>query len=240
MKTKSQILEEFELFSVPSGGIGSWLTKETHDDVFKRLGEIDNQPLSAVQLNQLLVLGHEAPVGDGFFTYYWLQAPPTHPYDVQVTPGYSEKWTSSRDIVSLNHLKWGLYRLYVDALLYFGNVRTAFRSLRDLSLDELGKFFLQKRYDTDAIKRRGPPLPLKQIAKDNRYLISEMACKSYGDIGTSHGDLRRVLVSAYKAHAAAGNPSPTIRDLLQNGGTPDIQERQGEFFFQLMNFWKSG
>ena len=31
MKSKAQILEEFSLFSVPTGGIGSWLTEQTHD-----------------------------------------------------------------------------------------------------------------------------------------------------------------------------------------------------------------
>lgn len=116
-------------------------------------------------------------------------------------------------IESLAHLKWGLYRLYVDALLYFGNIRTAFRKLRDLSIEEIAGLFRSERFDTAAIKRRGPPLPLKVIAKDSRYLISEMACKSYGDPGQT-GDLRGVLVEAYKAHAAAGNPSPTIRELL--------------------------
>jgi hypothetical protein len=87
----------------------------------------------------------------------------------------------------------GLYSIYVDALLYFGNVRTAFRSLRDLSSTEIHAFFSSKRFDTDAIKRRGAPLPLRPIARDSRYLISEMACKSYGDSGIE-GDLRKALV----------------------------------------------
>src|SRR5258708_10629069 len=184
MKSKAEILAEFSLFSMPAGGgIGSWLTEETHSDVFERLGRIDAEPLPAVQLNQLLVLGHEAPVGDGFFRYYWLQAPHQHPYNVREVADFSEDFLTSETILSLDHLKWGLYRLYVDALLYFGNVRTAFRRLRDLSVDELTTYFSLKRFDTEAIKRRGPPLPLKGIAKDSRYLIAEMACKSYGRLG---------------------------------------------------------
>ena len=87
-------------------------------------------------------------------------------------PGFPEKFIGSDGaILSLAHLKWGLYRLYVDALLYFGNIRTAFRRLRDLSFDEIEAFFRPERFDTDAIKRRGPSLPLKPIAKDDRYLI---------------------------------------------------------------------
>ncbi len=232
MKSKTEILDDFSLFSMPAGGgIGSWLTEDTHADVFERLGKINQEPLSAVQLNQLLVMGHEAPVGDGFFRYYWLQAPSEHPYDVREIPGFSEEWLESgQTIVSLSHLKWGLYRLYVDALLYFGNVRTGFRRLRDLAAVQIAALLAPERFDTDAIKRRGPSLPLKAIAKDNRYLISEMACKSYGDAGQT-GDLHAVLLAAYKAHAAAGNPAPTIRELLEHQVPTDLQARQPEFIF---------
>lgn len=171
MKSKTEILEEFSLFSVPGGGIGGWLTEQTHSDIFDRLGRIDEEPLPAVQLNQLLVMGHEAPVGDGFFRYYWLQAYEEHPYSVRDVPDFSEEWLQSKGmIISLAHLKWGLYRLYIDALLYFGNVRTAFRRLRDLSVEEITSLLSSERFDTAAIKRRGPPLPLKPIAKDSRYL----------------------------------------------------------------------
>jgi len=232
MRSKSEILQDFALFSVPTGGIGSWLTEKTHDDVFARLGKVDDEPLPAVQLNQLLVLAHEAPVGDGYFRYYWLQAPEQHPYDVTQLPGFSKDWLQSAVMISsLAHLRWGLYRLYVDGLLYFGNVRTAFRSLRDLSLPEIQAFFSSKRFDTEAIKQRGAALPLKSIARDSRYLISEMACKSYGDFPTTEGDLRTALLEAYRAHSAAGNPSPTIRELLENKVPTVFRARQQEFIF---------
>ena len=231
MESKADILREFSLFSVPTGGIGNWLTEDTHDDVFTRLGKVDQEPLPAVQLNQLLVLGHEAPVGDDFFRYYWLLAPDQHPYDVRTIPDFSDSFLgSSGAILSLAHLKWGLYRLYVDALLYFGNVRTAFRRLRDLPLSEIEAFFRSERFETDAIKRRGPSLPLKLIAKDDRYLISEMACKSYGDT-SSVGDLRTVLLESYKVYAATGNPSPTIRQLLEKPVPAKFQARQQDFIF---------
>jgi hypothetical protein len=66
MYTKSEILERMALYRVDGGGIGSWLTDRTCDTIFERLARIDDQPLPAVQLNQLLVLGHEVPVSDGF------------------------------------------------------------------------------------------------------------------------------------------------------------------------------
>lgn len=232
MQSKSQILREFTLLSVPTRGIGSWLTEDTHNDVFLRLGKIDEEPLPAGQLNQLLVLGHEGSVGDAFFRYYWLQAPEQHPYSVRDVPGFSEDFLRSGGMIaSLAHLKWGLYRLYVDALLYFGSVRTAFRSLRNLTISDIEAFFNAKRFDTEAIKRCGPSLPLKQIPKDNRYLISEMACKSYGDFSGTDRDLRTVLLEAYRAHSVAGNPSPTIRQLLENHVPAKFQARQEEFIF---------
>jgi hypothetical protein len=50
MRSKAEVLEDFSLFSVPTGGIGSGLTGQTHDDVFARLGSVDDEPLPAVQL----------------------------------------------------------------------------------------------------------------------------------------------------------------------------------------------
>ena len=108
MQSKDQILKEFHLFSVPTGGIGSWLTEDTHDDVFARLGKIDEEPLPAVQLNQLLVLAHEAPVSEGFFRYYWLEAPKQHSYDVRHLPGYSEEFSTVRLKVEQYQLLTGL------------------------------------------------------------------------------------------------------------------------------------
>jgi len=57
--SKAKILKEFELFSLGTGGIGSWLTENTDAQVFYRLSKIEEQPLKKVQLNQLLVLGHD-------------------------------------------------------------------------------------------------------------------------------------------------------------------------------------
>ena len=60
--TKEEILEQLQLFSLGGEGIGGWLTAETNPQVFDRLGRLEEEPLSKVQLNQLLVLGREAPV----------------------------------------------------------------------------------------------------------------------------------------------------------------------------------
>ena len=219
------------LYRVDGGGIGSWLTPDTCNEVFGRLGTIDADPLSAVQLNQLLVLAHEAPVSDGFFRYYWLAAPELHPYRVREVPHFKSAWERSEAIQTLDHLAWGLHRLYVDGLLYYGNIRQAFRNLRNLSHEELEEFFAQKRFDTDAIKRRGPPLKLRSIDKDKRYLISEMACKSYGADPRTRSDLLRALTDAFDAAGASGKQPVTIRALLERYVPPEGTASRDQLLF---------
>jgi len=228
---KDAILKEFELFSVGGDGIGGWITSDTNERVFERLCRLEDEPLSKVQLNQLLVFGGEAPVSDDFFKYYWLTDPEAHPYPVEEVPGFERPWVqSARAISSLTHLKWGLYRLFTDGLLYFGNVRTAYRQLRSLRYDEVVAFFTKRRVDTQRIKDRGPALPLRSIPKDDRYLISEMACKSYGDRPDTPGELKTVLRIAMKNHLEKGGGRITFRKLLEGSTLPPAYaERQQEF-----------
>jgi hypothetical protein len=142
----SQILEEMKLFSLGGEGIGGWITPSTDSRIFERLAKLDEEPLSKEQLNQLLILGKESPVSPDFFNYYWLEDPLEHPYPVGLLPGFTKKWVQQNSvIVSLDHLRWGLYRLYVDSLLYFGHVRIAYRQLRALSRSELAAFFGARR-----------------------------------------------------------------------------------------------
>ena len=213
MISKEEILNKFKLFSGGTGGIDSWLSETTNEEVFKRLSNISNNPLSNQQLNQLLILSHEAGVSYGFFDYYWL-CTPNHPYDVKSIPDYQPELINNSKIVSLEHLRWGLYRLYVDSLLFFGNIRGGYRFLRDKSKEELSDFFHSKRFDTQNLKKRGPFLPLNFIPKDDRYLISEMACKSYGPKPKSSSELKEALLDSWKDHQSRNGGKALIRDLL--------------------------
>lgn len=230
--SNATILKEFKILSTDSGGIESWITKDTDEEVFRRLGEIATKPVTKVQLNQLLAFGHEAPVSDSFFEYYWLSVPPNHPYDVTGIDNYQSEWCDNSSIQSLEHLKWGLYRLYIDGLLWFGNVRSGFRSLRSMSQKELEEFFISRRFDSDLIKKRGPALPLEEIARDDRYLISEMACKSFGEHPDNPSELKEALLHTWTEHVANGGKSIRISQLLE--GTkllPRYKARQEEFEF---------
>ena len=229
---KEQILRELRLFSLRTGGIGSWLTQDSDAEVFARLGRIEDEPLTKVQLNQILAFGHEAPVSDDFFRYYWLATPEEHPYDVKAIPDFKEAYQNSPAVSSLAHLKWGLYRLFTDGLLWFGNVRTAYRKLRSMTQGDLSDFFGSRRFQTKLIRERGPALPLAPIAKDDRYMISEMACKSYGDHPASPGALKDALLGAFRAHRSGGGGRITVRRLLEGDLVRDkYAERQQELLF---------
>jgi hypothetical protein len=231
MLTKEEILTELSLFKLTTGGLGSWITESTDAEVFARLGAIEQSPISKVQLNQLLSFGHEAPVTDGFYRYYWLSVPPQHPYDVTIFSGFDDKWLQSSSITSLPHLKWGLHRIFTDGLLWFGNVRTAFRELRAFDESKLEQFFAARRFNTDLIRQRGPALPLQIIAKDDRYLIAEMACKSYGEPGSA-GDLKAALLESFRFHQRNSGGPIKIKDLLDGHFDAGRNiERQQEFIF---------
>ena len=224
------VLDRFSDFVSDAGGIDSWLTSNAPPAVFDRLADLEADPLSREQLNQLLVLSHEAGMSAGFFAYYWLTAPASHPHDVREVDGFDSAWIDGvTSIVSLDHLRWGLYRFYVDALRRFGNVRSAYRRLRDLSDAELAEFFAEERFDTDALKRRGKPLPLNPITKDDRYLISEMACKSFDP---KSEDLRSALMSAYREHVSAGGGPISVKDLLDGDHVSrNYGDRQQQLLF---------
>ena len=234
MKEKNEILKKFELFSLLDGGIGQWLSNDSDNDVFERLAQIDNKPLSKTQLNQLLTFGHEAPLSDGFFKYYWLYEPQKHPYDVRKLFGYRDRWKSLHNIESLDHLSWGLYRLFTDGLIWFGNIRAAYRWLRAKDFKSLEQYFDAKRFDTDSMKLRGAALGLSSIAKDNRYLISEMACKSYGDTPKT-GDLKEALMESFRKHSKSSGGPIKIRHLIENKVPVDYSGRQQEFLFSAVD-----
>ena len=214
---KASIVAKFAPLTFGSEpGIGTWLSNEMHELVSKRLQRIDQDPLTKVQFNQLLVVSQAASVSDGFFKYYW-GATPRHTYDVTHLAGFRPEWIveSKQIIQNLDHLYWGLNRLFIDGLLYFGNVRAGFASLRSMSWDEVMAFFDAKRFDTAAIVSRGPALVLNSISRDDRYLISEMACKTFGEFPETREAAFQMLENAWDKHAATGGGTIDFRDLLK-------------------------
>jgi hypothetical protein len=226
-----ELEEKQKLLDLFSFGFDHWLVQKSPEEVFERIKAIGTNPLGRAQLNQLLHLCHEPGVSDGFFHYYWLSCPESHPYEVDKVPGFSTRILTGDLLQSQEHLKWGLYRLYVDALLFFGDVRIAFNKLRTLSAKQLEELFQSKRFDTQGMIRRGPAISLINIARDNRYLISEMACKSHVALGGGQSDLKAFLLEAFSSHAATGGGKVTIRKLFEQVFANKNQDRQAEFLF---------
>ena len=61
---------------------------------------------------------------------------------------------------------------------------------------------------------RGDPIGPSSIARDNRYLISELACKSFETADVPEWELAQVLIELYREHRQAGGGSVTARQLL--------------------------
>ncbi len=197
---RDDILSKFELFRGGTGGLDSWLCDTTPEPVFEALADLEKQPLTRSRLNQLLTLSHEAPMSDAFFRFYWLRTPQLHPYDVKKIPCFNQEFCNQdlEAVISLDQLYWGLYRFYVDALLFFGNVRTAFQRLRLWSDENLDAFFVSNSFKTNEMKERGDPVGPDFIEKGDRYLISEMACKSLDAGNFADSELAQTLIDLYR------------------------------------------
>ena len=230
--SKEKLLEEFKLFSLDSGGIGSWLTKDADIEIFERFDQIETSPIKKVQLNQLLVMGHEAPMSNGFFRYYWCETPEDHPYDVKTVEYFPNEPIEDYKIRSLNEFKWGIARLFIDSLLYWGNVRTGYRELRNLNHKQLVELYSNKRYKIEDIVSRGPCLELENITKDKRYLISEMASKSYeAEVGVEEG-LYELLLQSFRYFRKNSTDPITIGKLINSDFVEkNYKPRQAELNF---------
>lgn len=211
---KGEIIEYFkELFNNTNKGIERLVSNSTDERVLDRLLLITEEPLSKVQFNQLLMLSHESGVSDGFFKYYWLDRP-VHIYDVSKLDDFCETFIEENFIISLQHLRWGLKRIYIDSLLSFGNIKNGFSFLKSKSYDELVNYFLSKRINTEMICMRGNPLDFKLISFGDRYLISEMACKSLGTSPKDKSQLKAHLLESYKKATSNGKKRVRVKNLL--------------------------
>lgn len=208
-----EIIDRFSVLNTGNGGIESFVVRDAPSIVLERISKLTSEAISKVQLNQLLGFTKEKAVSDGFFRYYWTESPVT-PYKLSEIPGYSSEYKTHEKIRDINHLLYGLYRIFVDGLLYRGNVRLYYREFSAQSYEAIDSFVRTQVIDTIAVKRRGPTLPLKAISKDSRYLISETACKSYGDTPKSTSDMRSALLSAWRAHEQQGGGAITVKALF--------------------------
>lgn len=155
------------------------------DDIYQAIKggllALEQGSLSWAQLNQIMHRSSEAGMSEGVFRYYFLEVPDQHPYPVDRVFGSTiyRPPEGADEILSVQQLQWGLCRFMYDAMLYWGNFRQAYRELRQRSLDEARGLFASMRFDEGRMIRRGKVHEPAPIPRDHRYLISEMACKTY-------------------------------------------------------------
>lgn len=208
------VIETYKkFFNSNSIGFESFITENTDDIILERISKIENEPLTYVQLNQLLSFGKVSAISDGFYQYYWMISTLLHPYDITKLPEYQSISFDKSNILTSLQLQWGIHRIIIDCIMFFGNINTGFSFLHDKSLDELKSYFISKRYDTSLISGRGEPLKFNTIEKEDRYLISEMACKTYGN--NNPDELEKYLVDSYREARKIGITTPKIKDLLE-------------------------
>lgn len=233
MKSKNDIVDYFKILSNDSGiGIECFLSNSGKEEIFDRLARIEDESISEVQLNQLFVLSGLHGFTFDFFSYYFLQTPDTHPYDVSKFDDYEADYKALDTIKSLKQLRWGMYRIYVDALLFFGNVNIGYDCLSQKNNPSLKDFFESKRFPTKKIMKRGSALGFESIPKEDRYLISEMACKTYEAKPSSENDLKKFLIDNYNAATKQGKTRISIKELLEGKYVLNVAEsKQMEFNF---------
>ncbi|HEX4485312.1 MAG TPA: hypothetical protein VH088_03545, partial [Terriglobales bacterium] len=220
-----------DLFTGETGGIDSWLTSENAPRIYERLAQLPGNPVSHSLLNQLLALSQQPGISRAFFNYYWCSAP-VHPYRVEDLVDYDANFTKFDRIETIEQLRWGLYRIYVDSLLYFGTVRHGFHVLREMSHESLNRFFVGKMFDSAGLIARGEAISPEPIPKDDRYLIGELACKSFEPSSSQDRDAWYALYGAWVEHRNHGGGRITYKELLDTAKlNPEFASRQLELTF---------
>ena len=134
-------------------------------------------------------------------------------------------------VATLGQLEWGLERFFFDALLYYGDLRSAFRDLRVKAYTEISHQFAEKRFDSEALRARRRVLPFERIAVDDRYLISEVACKAYTP--ESAGGPIRVEQLLLDEYAKSGGGKTAISSLFNESSSIATTDRHAQFMLQL-------
>jgi Zn-dependent peptidase ImmA (M78 family) len=210
---KTKLISQFELFRGNGGGIEQLFSDSIPDVAVNTILYADRRNIPFEVLNQLLILSFDTGMSRGFFQFYFFNDP--HPssswYDPKKFPDFDRRYLKSSEITGLKHLRWGLYRLYIDGLLYFGNIRQAYRVLSAMSENQLANFFSQRLFAGPSFNR-GNSLPLNEIPEADRYLIAETACKTYQPADPTIPGLISFLTELYRS---AGAIRMTVKDLIK-------------------------
>jgi hypothetical protein len=191
--------------------------------------------LSWARLNQIMHRCSQAGMSEGYFRYYFLESLLNHPYPVDkvLSPTSYTPLKGLTEITTLQQAHWGLRRFIYDAMLYWGNFRQAYGDLRLLSFEDIATFFATKRINGQRIATRGAVVGPTPIPRDSRFLISEMACKTYEAKGPLRDtDHVRLALEGFRALRKEG--AEVTPDLLRSRTKAIAEGRNQQQLFELM------
>lgn len=219
------LIKFFEILSNDDSeckGIERFLSKNGNKIVFEHLKNDKNLGINKVKFNQLLLLSGIENITFGCFQYYWLSLQKdSHPYDLtklifeivndkknketynifeedNIQRYFKDSAIENNTVNEIQHLRWGLLRIFTDALLYFGNIHCGFVALGKMKKEDLISFFEDKKFDTAKIKKRGKCFEFEEIDKEERYLISEAVCKNLDGDDASKTELKVKLINRFE------------------------------------------
>lgn len=219
MIEKEIIIKMFSDIMHPCKGIEGLFTNEVDQKeiIFGALSNIEHRPLTKVQLDQMLMLNYTKGMSNDFFKYYWLDEPDQHFYKVNTIQPYSEKYKKTNEIESLEQLKWGFYRLFVDLLFAFGNINMGYEKICGFNRKQLETFFGELRIGNKLPPNRSKTIKFDTIPENDKYLISEMACKTLATDYTDTTEFEKYLLERYKRYRGLNKKGyPSLHTLLSD------------------------
>ena len=209
---KSEVIKRFDdiMFASNRKTICSFITETGPQELFEALEQIESRPLSKEQLDRLLLLHQQKSTSDDFFCYYWLGMPEEPICDVE-TPAFA--FSENKQIASVEQLKWGFKRIFIDCLLMFGNIQKGYDALSCMTMEQLRQQFEGFKLHTGQCKERGNTVGLEETDKEERYFILEMACKNFAK-RKSEEEFVEFVLDSYKKAIAQGVKRPLFKDIL--------------------------
>ena len=222
---KEELLDYFSDIMGCGKGITSFVSDKSASYLFDTLSNIDETPLTKVQLDQLLSLQNLKTISDDFFRFYWLEVPEVHIYQIDAIRIRHD----TDSITSLEQLKWGFNRIFIDALFVFGNIQKGYESLCGLSRADIDAVFAKYLFNTAQIMKRGNTLHFETINKSDRYLISEMACKTFANF-KNRDELFALILKSYENAIKQGHNHPTVKELMEGKYLDEGEYQQMNMF----------
>lgn len=229
---REKIVQMFSDIMHKSDGIEGLFAENIESDIiFNTISMIsEDAPLTKVQLDQILMLNYTKGMSNDFFNYYWISIPSKHFYDVKKVEGYSEKYIDKKNIESLKQLKWGFYRLFIDLLFAFGNINMGYEKICDYNNEQLVEFYEQFVFNNEKFRNRSKTIKFETIDENDKYLISEMACKTLAVKYSDQTELEKFIREKYKKYILKHKKIPDLRTLIQENDSSGSQFEQMSLF----------